>query len=327
MSSSIPVAVADRALASSPALAAEEIGLEQVVGGLRRKRERWRLACQRHPSAGGRLFPSRAAVREITEALTAALFPMRLGPDDLRQEHEDAFVAATLLRALEKLRAQVLLDIGHAAPPADDAPQRATAIVRDFAQSLPAIRSLLDNDVEAAYYGDPAARSVDEVLLSYPGVFAVIHYRLAHRLYELGAPLVAQLVSAIAHAETGIDIHPGASIGRSFFIDHGAGVVIGETAIIGDRVRLYQGVTLGGSFAGSSWSGGSRDAGAGRGQPRHPVVEDDVVIHAGATILGRIVIGYGSVIGGNVWLTHKVAPGSVVTQAGLCSDSGFPPLA
>jgi len=148
------------------------------------------------------------------------------------------------------------------------------------------------------------------VLLCYPGILAMIHHRLAHELYKLDLRLLARIVAELAHAETGIDIHPGAQIGAGFFIDHGTGVVIGETTVIGDRVRLYQAVTLGAKrFPRDS------DGHLEKGLARHPIVEDDVVIYAGATILGRVTLGRGAVIGGNVWLTHDVAPGANVTQA------------
>jgi serine O-acetyltransferase len=187
---------------------------------------------------------------------------------------------------------------------------QATTVVRDFALALAGIRSLLDTDVAAAYKGDPAARSVDEVLLCYPGMVAMIHHRIAHRLHGLGVPLVARIIAELAHSETGIDIHPGARIGPGFFIDHGTGVVIGETCVIGSNVRIYQAVTLGAKRFTSDAEGLLH-----KGLPRHPVVEDDVVIYAGASVLGRITIGRGSVIGGNVWLTHSIPPGSNVTQA------------
>jgi serine O-acetyltransferase len=148
------------------------------------------------------------------------------------------------------------------------------------------------------------------VLLCYPGVLAMIHHRLAHELYGLGLPLLARIVAELAHAQTGIDIHPGAKIGAGFFIDHGTGVVIGETAVIGERVRLYQAVTLGAKRFPRDAQGHLE-----KGHARHPIVEVDVVIYAGATILGRVTLGRGSVIGGNVWLTQDVAPGSHVTQA------------
>ncbi len=168
---------------------------------------------------------------------------------------------------------------------------------------LPAIRQLLLLDVQAALDGDPATRSADEVILAYPGFRAISVHRLAHELYEAGVPLIPRVMSEYAHSLTGIDINPGATIGRSFFIDHGTGVVIGETSVIGDNVKLYQGVTLGAlSFP--------KDE-AGRllkGHKRHPNIEDDVTIYAGATILGNVTIGHHSVIGGNVWLTKSVPP-------------------
>lgn len=188
-------------------------------------------------------------------------------------------------------------------------------LIQGFAAALPELRVLLDTDVLAAYHGDPAARSVDEVLLCYPGILAIIHHRLAHHLYQAGLPLLARISSELAHSATGIDIHPGAQIGPSFFIDHGTGVVIGETAIIGERVRIYQAVTLGAKRFPSDESGTLH-----KGLPRHPIVEDDVVIYAGATVLGRITIGKGSTIGGNVWLTRSVPAESNITQANLQLD-------
>jgi len=193
----------------------------------------------------------------------------------------------------------------------------AERLIQDFASALPSIRRILDTDVLAAYHGDPAARSVDEVLLCYPGILAVIHHRLAHHLYNNGLPLLARISSELAHSATGIDIHPGAQIGPSFFIDHGTGVVIGETAIIGEGVRIYQAVTLG-----AKRFPADEDGQLQKGHARHPIVEDDVVIYAGATILGRITIGKGSTIGGNVWLTRGVPPGSNVNQASLQHDDG-----
>lgn len=290
--------------------------LGRIVWQLREVRERWRDARQRKRDFGPREFPSREALREIAKGLSGALFPMRLGPRDLTKESEDFFVGRTLDTALNGLLHQVRLElVGQLGPEDGDRAAleaRATEIVRAFARGLPGLRMLLDKDVQAAFDGDPAARSVDEVLLCYPGVLAVIHHRLAHALHRLGAPLVARILSEIAHSETGIDIHPGAEIGSGFFIDHGTGVVIGETAIIGNRVRLYQAVTLGARRFAST-----NDGGIAKGGARHPIIEDDVVIYAGATVLGRITIGRGSSIGGNVWLTRSVSPGSHVTQASL----------
>jgi len=293
--------------------------LDDIVADLRAARMQWRSQRGRVRQSGERQFPSVEQVRKVVQDLCGALFPMRLGPADLREENEDAYVQLTLARALEQLRRQVRLELGYSAlsqgGDMGDVDRKATEIVRSFAAELPGVRRMLDSDVVAAYQGDPAARSVDEVLLCYPGVTAIIHHRLAHVLYRLGVPLVARIIAEIAHADTGIDIHPGARIGGSFFIDHGTGVVIGETTIIGERVRLYQAVTLGAKRFPASENGELK-----KGLARHPIIEDDVVIYAGATILGRITVGKASVIGGNVWLTTSVPPYSNVTQASSVND-------
>ncbi len=296
--------------------------LQAIVCQLRTARNQWRTQNGRvSGEQGGRELPSRAAMADILEALCGALFPMRLGPVDLREESEDFYVGHTLDVALNALLAQAKLELRYAArqsgEPDDGVSDTATLLIQDFALALPGLRTLLDTDVLAAYHGDPAARSVDEVLLCYPGILAVIHHRLAHHLYRAGLPLLARISAEIAHSATGIDIHPGAQIGRSFFIDHGTGVVIGETAIIGERVRIYQAVTLGAKRFPADESGQLQ-----KGHPRHPIVEDDVVIYAGATILGRITIGQGSTIGGNVWLTRSVPAGCNLTQANLLHDDG-----
>ncbi|MCE4553971.1 serine O-acetyltransferase EpsC [Pelomonas cellulosilytica] len=299
--------------------------LGDIVNGLRAARRRWRDAHRRW-GTGGRELPSRELLADVVEQLAGALFPMRLGPPDLQPEAEDHYVGHTIGTALTRLRQQVLLELGHEArlrggePPADSG---AAHLVSAFAHRLPAVRELLDSDVLAAYQGDPAARSVDEVLLCYPGLHALISHRLAHELYRLGVPLIARVIAELAHAQTGIDIHPGATIGPGCFIDHGTGVVIGETAVLGRGVRLYQNVTLG---AKSFPTDG--DGNAIKGQPRHPLVEDDVVLYAGATVLGRITLGRGSVIGGNVWLTRSVPPGSRISQAdSQAHPPGDPPSA
>ncbi|MEI9926919.1 MAG: serine O-acetyltransferase EpsC [Sphingomonas sp.] len=291
--------------------AAADWNLAEIADGLFRAREDWRAEHRRHAEHGQAGFPSRRKLEAILSDLSGALFPLRLGPHSVREDNEADYVVETLDRALTALREQVRLELGY--DRADQGPETdrtAGRIVGAFARELPGIRRLLDTDVEAAYAGDPAARSVDEVLICYPCIQAVIHYRLAHSLYRLGAPLVARIVAEIAHSLTGIDIHPGASIGHSFFIDHGSGVVIGETAVVGDRVRIYQAVTLGARSFPSE-----EDGSLTKGMPRHPIVEDDVVIYAGATILGRVTVGAGAVIGGNVWLTESVPPGSVIHQA------------
>ena len=296
------------------------LDLAAIVAQLRDVREQWRHAQKRPRDIGGRELPSREALSAIALALRGALFPMRLGPPDLRQESEDYYVGHTLDAVLSALLTQVRLELRYHARHDSDAlvntDARSLEVVRDFGAALPGIRALLDSDVLAAFHGDPAARSVDEVLLCYPGVHAMIHHRIAHELYMLGVPLLARLVAELAHGETGIDIHPGATIGPGFFIDHGTGVVIGETALIGRNVRLYQAVTLGAKRFATDDDGHLQKGGA-----RHPIVEDEVVIYAGATILGRVTIGYGSTIGGNVWLTRSVPPGSRIAQASTRDDT------
>ena len=288
--------------------------ISEVVQALRTTRDEWRLAQSRSREPGGRELPSPHAVEKLVEQLKGALFPMRLGPPDLRHESEDFYVGYTLNAALQGLLAQAVLEMkfsGRTAPPSvEELQSRASFTIQEFARSLPSLRRQLDNDVLAAYNGDPAARSVDEVLLCYPGVLAMIHHRIAHRLYELGLPILARIVAELAHSRTGIDIHPGATIGSAFFIDHGTGVVIGETAVIGQRVRLYQNVTLG-----AKRFPAAEDGTLEKGLPRHPVVEDDVVFYVGATVLGRVRLGRGAVLGGNVWVTHDVPAGGSVTQA------------
>ncbi|MBN2971599.1 serine acetyltransferase [Roseomonas aeriglobus] len=280
-----------------------------VVQGLRVSRDAWRAR------AGDRLetasFPSQAAVGEIVRTLAAALYPRRLGRFRGDVAQEDAFVAAQLIAALTDLEREIGNELRYwqVEAPVDFPAEHAATITRLFAATLPDVRRQIDDDVDAAYLGDPAARSVDEVLVCYPGAIASLHHRIAHQLHALGAPIVARLISELANERTGIDIHPGATIGDHFFIDHGTGVVIGETAIIGDRVRLYQHVTLG---ARSAPGPARRPPRAGA--PRHPVVGDDVVIYAGATILGHVTIGDRAIIGGNVWLLSDVAPDSVVVQ-------------
>jgi len=261
-----------------------------------------------------REIPSREALIQIVNGISAALFPTHYGRPDLNDESIDYFVGDTLSVTLDRLVEQVRRALRFS-PEYDqtadaDLASQARSITLAFAANLPAIRGLLVSDVQAALVGDPAATSVSEIMLCYPGAVAILYHRLAHRLYRLGVPILARLMADIGHSLTGIDIHPAAQIGASFFIDHGTGVVIGETAIIGERVRLYQAVTLGAKRFPADESGKLI-----KGAPRHPIVEDDVVIYAGATVLGRITIGAGSIIGGNVWLTQSVPPGSNISQA------------
>ncbi len=297
--------------------------IPSIAAGLKAVRVLWRAEQARHREFGAIAFPSRQVLKPVTNALAGALYPLRLGPPDLTPSGEDQYVVRTLAFALKALEQQVAIELSYRSDPAATAD--AARIVARFAAGLPDLRALLDTDVEAAFDGDPAARSVDEVLLCYPSLLAIIHHRIAHQLHQLGVPLVARIISEIAHSQTGIDIHPGATIGERFFIDHGTGVVIGETAIIGNRVRIYQGVTLGARSFPVEADGALR-----KGHARHPIVEDEVVIYAGATILGRITIGKASVIGGNVWLTqsipplHNVSQGNPVLSISSRADNGQP---
>jgi serine O-acetyltransferase len=264
-------------------------------------------------------LPSSKVLSHVVDNLAAVLFPNRLGLPDINDEGIDYFVGHTLGSMLRQLNDQISLELQFIAKQQgleQDTQLQSSQITRDFAAQLPKIRILIDSDIQAAYEGDPAASSADEVLVCYPGITAVIHHRIAHQLYRLGAPLVARIIAEVAHSRTGIDIHPGAQIAESFFIDHGTGVVIGETAVIGRHVRLYQAVTLGAKRFDKDANGVLV-----KGNARHPIIEDNVVIYAGATILGRITIGSGSTIGGNVWLTHSVPPGSHIAQAQLRSES------
>lgn len=264
---------------------------------------------------GRRELPSHDALVGVARALRAVMFPAHFGPSDLTEEGLEYFVGHTLDATLLALHEQVRRALSYAEHSAPRQ-EHATEIVHAFARRLPHVAGLLKSDARAAFEGDPAATSIDEAIFCYPGVAAITLHRLAHELYQLDVPLIPRIIAEIAHADTGVDLHPGAEIGASFFIDHGTGVVVGETTRIGERVRLYQGVTLGAkSFPLDD------DGNPTKGEPRHPIVEDDVVIYAGATVLGRIRIGAGSSIGGNVWLTRSVPPHSRVTQAQARSEA------
>jgi Serine acetyltransferase len=302
----------DPSQANLPAAGADLWDVQDIVHELGDARRQWRSANSQHTEHGVEGFPSRVRLVKVMEELCGALFPLRLGPDFVRPHNEDKFVLQTLQIAFSRLQAQLRLELSYTGDEREreQADNSATRMVLALGRQLPAIRRLLDIDIEAAFRGDPSARSLDEVLICFPGLLAIIHHRLAHALHLLGAPLVARIISEISHGQTGIDIHPGAQIGKGFFIDHGTGVVIGETAIVGDNVRIYQGVTLGAKNFPIEETGALIKA-----LPRHPVIENNVVIYAGATILGRVVIGEGSEIGGNVWLTHDVPAYSRVYQA------------
>jgi serine O-acetyltransferase len=261
-----------------------------------------------------REFPSRAAIYELVEDIRSVLFPGFFGPTELTAETLRYHVGATLDKVLHGLREQIKrgLCVPCLEPTqilCDRCDDVAFELARAFIDRLPEVRRILATDVQAAYEGDPALKNPDEAIFCYPGLLAVTSQRIAHELLKLGVPLIPRIITEHAHSLTGIDIHPGARIGEKFFIDHGTGVVIGETCIIGRNVRIYQGVTLGAKSFPLDEHGNPI-----KGIDRHPVVEDDVTIYSNATILGRVTIGKGSVIGGNVWLTRGIPEGSTITQ-------------
>lgn len=283
----------------------------RIVEELRSVRERSLHTRQRSELSSK--LPSRKAIQSVVDGLSVALFPNRLAGRQMRRESVDYFVGRTLDVTLRELAVQLELELRFSAQgsTADDKlRENANVIVREFAHRLPELRVLLEQDIAAAHANDPTAGSLDEVLVSYPGVTAVLHHRLAHELYRQGAPLVGRIVAAISHAATGIVIHPAAQIGPGFSINHGTGIVVSETVVIGESVCLHHGVTLGELRASDS-----RSCYEPVGARRHPCLEDRVVIYAGATILGPVTIGRSSIIGGSVWLTRDVPPGSFVTQA------------
>lgn len=260
----------------------------------------------------GKDLPSNDSVIKSLKDLLTILFPGYLGNTAITKSNIRLCTDKTLRRIHRRLvreidRSLKYICIKELKCPIDVCHRLAEIVVGDFLESIPSIRDLLKGDIQAAYDGDPAARNVDEIILSYPCVLAISTYRIAHELHTRGVPMVPRIMTEYAHSITGIDLHPGAKIGRNFFIDHGTGVVVGETTEIGNNVRLYQGVTLG---AMSIPRGGQ----AMRGMKRHPTIEDNVIIYSGATILGGdTIIGRGSVIGGNVWVTSTVPPSTVVT--------------
>lgn len=256
-------------------------------------------------------LPSKDVIVEITELLRQLLFPGYFGKQNIKEKLIDYNVAGLLITITEKLTDQLIRALRHkprtdGAYSAVDIKACADEVALKYLSRIPAVREYLATDVQAAFDGDPAADDKDLIIFSYPGVFAVTVYRLAHELNKLSVPLIPRMMTEYAHSVTGIDIHPGAEIGKFFFIDHGTGVVIGQTTKIGKHVKLYQGVTLG---ALSTRGGQSL-----RETKRHPTLEDNVTVYSGASILGgETVIGEGAVIGSNVFITSSIAPGTKVS--------------
>ncbi len=265
-------------------------------------------------------LPSSDVIMAIVDDLRSVLFPGYFGISEVSRDNMRFHVGSTLDQVMRVLQEQIRRGLcfackGDTPERCADCEEKAVRTSHDFLKQLPRIQQLLSTDVQASFEGDPAATSQGEAIFCYPGIQAITNFRIAHELHRLEVPLIPRIITEHAHNITGIDIHPGATINDGLFIDHGTGVVIGETCVIGKGVRIYQGVTLGAKSLPLDESGNPI-----KGIPRHPIVEDDVIIYSGATILGRITIGKGSVIGGNVWLTRSVSPGSRITQAQVRQD-------
>jgi serine O-acetyltransferase len=264
----------------------------------------------------GKDLPSKKVVIEVLEDLLTVLFPGYLGKENVSKTNIKYVLGTTLASVYVRLVNEVEKSLKYICRkitecPHDVCQRRAEVVVKELLEKIPEIRSLTSGDVEGAYNGDPAAVSIEEVILSYPCVLAIATYRIAHELYLRGVPLIPRIMSEHVHSLTGVDIHPGAKIGKNFFIDHGTGVVIGETAEIGDNVKLYQGVTLGALSFPKDEKGQII-----KGAKRHPTIGNNVIIYSGATLLGPdAIVGNNSVIGGNVWVTSPVAPSTKITIA------------
>lgn len=258
-------------------------------------------------------LPNQRKVVEAVEHLKHVIYMGFYATRDLNEQNLPHYIADHVYEAFELLVEQISRAVvyrrKHGGSPEAEDVAWSEKVVLDVLGAMPRVRAELHEDLQAAYDGDPAAESLEEIVFSYPSIEAITCYRLARELFVRGAPLIPRIISEYAHTQTGIDIHPGARIGRSFFIDHGTGVVVGSTTVIGDGVKLYQGVTLGALSIPRDQCGELI-----RNSKRHPTIEDDVTIYAGATILGgETIVGRGSVVGGNVWLTESVPPNSRVT--------------
>lgn len=260
-------------------------------------------------------MPSVEVLAQIVEDLRAVLFPGYYGTSELNSQALPYYIGAHLDSLHRRLSEQInrgycFVCEKQGKERCMDCEEKSSQVALQFLKNLPHIRQMLASDVEAAFDGDPAAKTHGETIFCYPSVRALTNHRIAHELHGLGVDIIPRIINEMAHSDTGIDIHPGAQIGKRFFIDHGTGTVIGETCVVGDNVRIYQGVTLGAkSFP-------KEDKGRlVKGLPRHPIVEDNVIIYAHATILGRVTIGEGSTIGGNVWVTRDIPAGAQIRQS------------
>ena len=259
--------------------------------------------------------PSIASVREIMTLLRTIIFPGFFGTEqEVQVDSIQYYMGVNLEKVYDLLQEQIYNGLCFEVERCCDSKDRASQIAVAFIDKIPHIKYLLSTDVKAILDGDPAAKSVSEIIFCYPAIHAILYQRVAHELLRLGVPVLPRIITEMAHSDTGIDIHPGAQIGEYFSIDHGTGVVVGQTAIIGNHVRLYQGVTLGAkSFT-------LDDEGLPMDVPRHPIIEDHVTIYSNTSVLGRIRIGQGSIIGGNIWLTYNVPPNSKILQTKAIKD-------
>lgn len=265
-----------------------------------------------HEHNDGDPLPSAPALAEIVDLCRAILFPGFYGKSTLNSKTLPYHIGVSIDRLSHLLTQQVLAGLcfqNAEKVPACQLAEKSQTIATEFIKRLPELRNILATDVEAAYNGDPAAESYSEIISCYPVIKAISSHRIAHELLLLGVPLIPRIISEMAHSETGIDIHPGAQIGHHFTIDHGTGVVIGATCIIGNNVKLYQGVTLGAKSFPLDDNGNPI-----KGIARHPILEDNVIVYSNATVLGRITIGRGTIIGGNVWVTESTKPGEQIIQ-------------
>lgn len=267
-----------------------------------------------HEHKDGDPIPSGKVLHEIIELCRAILFPGFYGKSTVNPHTITYHIGVNIERLFcllsEQIQAGLCFSTDGEEPASYSADkEKACHLAASFISRLPRLRSILATDVEAAYNGDPAAETYGEIISCYPIIKALSNYRIAHELLELGVPLIPRIITEMAHSETGIDIHPGARIGHHFTIDHGTGVVIGATCIIGNHVKLYQGVTLGAKSFPLDEQGNPI-----KGIPRHPILEDNVIVYANSTILGRITIGRGATIGGNIWVTEDVPAGARLVQ-------------
>ena len=267
-----------------------------------------------HRNTNENPLPSAKTLKNIVELCRGLLFPGYFGNSNVKADTLTYHFGVHVEQLHEQLSSQILsglcfINDDETCSCTDRQRQEASALAAEFISGLPLLRQILATDVEAMYNGDPAAQNYGEVISCYPAIRAITNYRIAHRLLELGVPIIPRFITELAHSETGIDVHPGATIGHHFAIDHGTGVVIGATCIIGNNVKLYQGVTLGAKSFALDENGNPI-----KGIPRHPILEDDVIIYSNATILGRITVGKGAVVGGNIWVTEDVKPGARITQ-------------